>query len=108
MANNSAMNLNAWLNEERGRATRLAEALGVSEPTVSDWSTGKKPVPKARAPGVERFTGGCVPVEDTLPELVWLRIPDASWPHPSGRPLLDVAGNDTRNAAQSQGVAANA
>lgn len=102
------MDLKTWVESERGRAFALAKAIDVPPSFISKLVSGDKGVPQNRAPDIERFTAGAVAVEELLPDLTWLRIPDASWPHPSGRPLLDVASTDTRNAAQAQGVAANA
>ena len=39
----------------------------------------------------ERALGGLVTAEQLRPDVRWVRIPDESWPHPAGRPLIDVA-----------------
>ena len=44
-------------------------------PTVSNWITGKKPVPVSRGAQIERFTGGAVSRKDLWPE-TW----HAIWP----------------------------
>lgn len=45
---------------------------------------------------IEFESGGVVPVEDiSLPETSWTRVPDPAWPHPAGRPLLDLARRDS-------------
>lgn len=54
-------------------------------------ATGVKNAPRQRAPDIERFTNADVTVEEMLPGLAWIRIPDPGWPHPKGRPLLDVS-----------------
>lgn len=51
-----------------GRA--LAAHLGVSQPTVSDWATGKKRVPLDRCPYIEQFTGGAVSCEELRPDQI--------------------------------------
>jgi DNA-binding transcriptional regulator YdaS (Cro superfamily) len=63
----------------RGKGTALAQALKVSQPTVSDWSTGKKPVPVERCAQLERATGGVVTRKDLRPD-DWQEI----WPELAG------------------------
>lgn len=69
----------------------LARALGVAPPTVNQWIKEGRPVPEGRGAEIERLTGGVVTVEELCPDARWVRIPDAAWPHPKGRPVLDVA-----------------
>ena len=64
------MNLSTWLQARRGRALEMARHLRVSQVTVSDWSTGKKPVPLERCPYIEQFTGGEVTCEELKPDQV--------------------------------------
>lgn len=75
-----------------GGQRRLAEKLGVSQPTISEWRTGRRQVPRDRCPLIEKATGGKVACEMLRPDLRWVRVPDADWPNPMGRPLRDVAG----------------
>lgn len=92
MAKNPArMNLHSWISAQRGRQTSLASALGIKPPTVSEWCSGIKRVPVERCAVVESFSGGAVTCETLRPDVAWARIPDASWPHPAGRPVIDVA-----------------
>lgn len=60
---------------------------------MSQWLTGVRAVPPDRCPAIERATDGRVTVEELRPDLAgrWYRVPDPDWPHPKGRPLLDVA-----------------
>ena len=44
----------------RGQGTALAAKLGVSQPTVSDWANGKKPISEKRCVAIERLTDGMV------------------------------------------------
>ena len=62
------MNLKTWVDGERGRSVRLARALGVTPPVVSDWCNGKKAVPLARCGAIERITGGAVTRQDLCPD----------------------------------------
>jgi DNA-binding transcriptional regulator YdaS (Cro superfamily) len=69
--------------------SKMAAALGVTPVTVHQWCDGSRPIPSARCPSIELATGGAVTCEELLPFAPWARIPDAAWPHPSGRPVLD-------------------
>ena len=75
----------------RGAASRLAEAIESYQSDVSDWVKGFRPVPMNTCAAIERFTVGAVTVEELNPDLPWSRIPDKSWPHPKGRPVVDVS-----------------
>ncbi|MDR1661234.1 MAG: helix-turn-helix domain-containing protein [Azoarcus sp.] len=55
----------------RGETSKLAQKLGISEPVVSTWSTGRRKVPAARCPDIERYTGGAVTCEDLRPDVDW-------------------------------------
>jgi DNA-binding transcriptional regulator YdaS (Cro superfamily) len=62
------MELKTWLEGERGRVTRLAAALKVSQPTVSDWSAGKKRIPLDHCPFIQVFTEGSCTCEELRPD----------------------------------------
>jgi DNA-binding transcriptional regulator YdaS (Cro superfamily) len=64
------MSLKSWLSEERGRATALAERLGVSLSRVSQMADDG--VPPKYMLIVRDFTGGAV----TLESMVEARTPD--------------------------------
>ena len=40
---------------------------------------------------IERATAGVVTCKELRPDIRWRRVKDAAWPHPKGRPLIDVA-----------------
>jgi hypothetical protein len=40
---------------------------------------------------IERATKGTATVEALRPDVAWSRIADPDWPHPAGRPVIDVA-----------------
>lgn len=62
------MNLTEYLSQApRGYGSLLASQLGVSQPTVSDWCTGKKQVPEKRCVAIERATNGAVSRRDLRP-----------------------------------------
>ena len=75
------MNLAEWLARESGRMTAMAEHMGVNKTAVWGWKVHG--VPAARMRAVRDFTGGEVTLEDM--------VPDPAWPHPAGRPVIDVA-----------------
>lgn len=74
-----------------GGAARLARALRVTPSMVTQWARGSRPVALDRCPSIERSTLGAVPCEALRPDVAWARIPDPDWPHPAGRPVLDIA-----------------
>lgn len=53
----------------------LAKHLGLSQPFVSQMSTGKKPIPVAHMYRIEQFTGGAVTRRDMHPDN-----PEQIWP----------------------------
>lgn len=59
----------------------MAEHFGLTQSAVSQWRTNG--VPPARMKAVRDFTGGAVTLDEMLP--------DPAWPHPGGRPCIDVA-----------------
>ena len=67
----SGMQLLEYLKEERGRASLLAAALGVSPVLISQWGNKQRPVPAARCPDIERHTAGAVTCEELLPDVDW-------------------------------------
>lgn len=69
----------------------LAKAAGVTSPAVSQWLTRHRPLPAERCPAIERATAGRVLCEQLRPDVRWQRVPDPDWPHPEGRPCIDVA-----------------
>jgi len=71
-----------------GGPSAVARMLGIKPPSVIGWS-GR--IPAERCPDIERGTGGRVTCEQQRPDVRWQRVPDAAWPHPGGRPCIDVA-----------------
>lgn len=57
-----------------GSQTAMAAALGVKQPTISEWLRGERPVPAERCPQIERETrerGDAVLCEDLRPDVAW-------------------------------------
>lgn len=48
-------------------------------------------VPPEHAAAIERRECGQVTVEQLTRGIIWRRVPDPDWPHPNGRPCIDVA-----------------
>jgi len=61
------MNLSNYAKQERGRLTSLARAIGAPIPNMSNWASGKRPVPIERCLAIERATGGLVTRGDLRP-----------------------------------------
>jgi DNA-binding transcriptional regulator YdaS (Cro superfamily) len=76
------------LIDEMGGPAAVARMLGIKPPSVIGW---KGRIPKERCPEIERSTEGRYTVETLRSDIVWQRVPDPTWPHPDGRPCIDVA-----------------
>ena len=75
--------------DQLGGPSAVARIVGVKAPSVIEWR--KRGIPADRCPAIERATAGAVPCETLRPDVRWSRIPDSGWPHPAGRPVIDVA-----------------
>jgi hypothetical protein len=71
---------------------QVAKALGIHEQYLYQCLHGHRPTPPERCPPIERATEGRITCEELRPDVRWQRVPDPAWPHPQGRPCLDVAG----------------
>jgi len=74
------MDLKTYLSQERGRANRMARAIGAHQPDVSRWARGERPVPKHYGWPIEKFTGGAVTRRDLFPDewrSYWPELADA-------------------------------
>jgi len=91
-----------------GGQAAMAELLGYRDRrNVWPWiNADDRPVPAEHCPTIERASG--VPVDELRRDLNWLRVPDASWPHPEGRPVLDFVGAVARVDAPRAPEAARA
>ena len=69
----------------------LSGILNISPASVSQWVSGFRRVPAERCPDIERAVVGAVTCEQLRPDIRWHRVEDKAWPHPTGRPLIDVA-----------------
>lgn len=69
----------------------VADAIGVNEQYLYQCLTGRRPTPPDRCPPIERATAGRVTCEVLRPDVTWQRVPDPDWPHPAGRPCIDVS-----------------
>lgn len=55
-----------------GGQASLARKLFVTPTTVSEWATGKRPVPPEHAPEIEELSG--VPCEELCPSVPWAKV----------------------------------
>jgi DNA-binding transcriptional regulator YdaS (Cro superfamily) len=91
----SGMDLREWLDQEKGRGARLAEAMGVSPAFVSQIVMRSRPAPAEHCVVIERESGGAVRRWEVRPS-DWHRI----WPEligAEGAPRLPTL--EARNAA---------
>ena len=72
-----------------GGIGKLAAGVGVVQSAASNWRRRGGLVPLERCAAIERLTGGKVTVDQLRSDGRWTRVPDADWPHPQGRPMLD-------------------
>jgi len=73
------MKLNEYFEQERGRQTQLAKALGAHAPDVSRWATGEREIPFHYGSPIEAATGGLVTRKDLFPdtwEIHWPELKD--------------------------------
>ena len=75
-----------------GGPAAVARMLGCKPPSVIAWRA--RGIPSDRCPAIERATQAKFTCEQLRPDVSWSRIADAAWPHPGGRPVIDVARAD--------------
>lgn len=89
------MDLKSWLTQERGRAARLAGAIGVSPAFVSQIMVRGRPAPAEQCVAIERESAGAVTRWDLRPD-DWHRI----WPELIGAEgAPPVPAEEARDAA---------
>ncbi|MBB4863328.1 DNA-binding transcriptional regulator YdaS (Cro superfamily) [Pseudomonas nitritireducens] len=57
-----------------GSKADLARLLDVRAPTVSQWCSGLRPIPAARAVQIESLSGGRVSRADLCPDFPWQKM----------------------------------
>ena len=57
MSDIRAENLAAYLDLKRGNAKKVADALGVTPPTVAQWKNGERSVPEEHLPVICQILG---------------------------------------------------
>lgn len=67
------MTLRTYLKAKRGRASRLADALGVSVALVSMWASHQRRIPAEQCYAIRSATGDLVPLCQLRPDLVRAR-----------------------------------
>ena len=68
----------------------FAKKCDTSRHHLQNCAYGYKPIGAKLAVAIERESRGALNVDSVLPAK-WQRVKDKSWPHPLGRPLLDLA-----------------
>jgi hypothetical protein len=71
-----------------GGPTAVAKMLCIKAPSVVQW---KGRIPAERRVDLERVAYPKFWVERAGDDVRWQRVPDPEWPHPDGRPCIDVA-----------------
>ncbi len=69
----------------------IAAAIGVNEQYLYQILTRRRSCTPTLCPEIERASNGQVSCEQLRPDIRWHRVEDKAWPHPTGRPLIDVA-----------------
>lgn len=77
----------------------IAAAIGLHEQYLYQCLTGRRTTPAEHRPSLERVLYPRVKVEDFGDDVRWQRVPDPDWPHPGGRPCIDVAAPVQQEAA---------
>ena len=80
----AAKALNDWCDAERGRAARVADAIGVSAATVNHWRRGVIRPRAENCIAIERHTDGAVRAVEWAPVVDDASV--ATDPHPSQAP----------------------
>ena len=65
------MNLRTYIDQQRGQASALGRAIGVTPVLISQWANGHRPVPAERCPAIEKATSGEVTCEELRPDVDW-------------------------------------
>lgn len=81
-----------------GSQSALGHKAGVQQQAIWNWLSGGRRIPAAHCPNIERATHGRVTCDELRPDVRWARIADPDWPHPKGRPTIDVAGSASEAA----------
>lgn len=66
-----------------GGQAAMSRYLGVSSPTINQWTTGVRQIPAERCPEIEKVTKGEVTCEELRPDVDWAFLRGTS-PRPTG------------------------
>jgi DNA-binding transcriptional regulator YdaS (Cro superfamily) len=75
------MDLKTYIRLQRGQASLLGRALGITPVLVSQWASKQRPVPAERCPEIEKATSGSVTCEELRPDIDWAYIRGTSKEH---------------------------
>ncbi len=79
-----------WRGLDADEKRAAASVLGATLGHLNNIACGLRPLAADIGIGVESITKGRLPVEVVCPGHRWHRVRDPSWPHPKGKPYLDV------------------
>lgn len=79
----------------------IAKKVNLGDQYLYQCFSGRRKLPAEHAPAIERATGGEITADALRPDVCWVRVPDPSWPHPDGRPCIDVAASADEGAAHT-------
>ncbi|MBG6292075.1 helix-turn-helix domain-containing protein [Pseudomonas nitroreducens] len=91
-----------------GSKAELARRLSVKKPTVSQWCSGIRPIPAARAIEIERLTDNAVDRRELCPSFPWGGAGNSSADHAQTIPLECHSGQTINPAVQASSTGATA
>jgi DNA-binding transcriptional regulator YdaS (Cro superfamily) len=100
------MELKTYIHGEQGRASRLAEALGISRSYLSQMVNGVAPISPERCVDIERATDRSVTRKDLRPhdwQRIWPELMPPSVTHAAGRRKDDAVETTVRQGAGAIG-----
>ncbi len=81
------MDLKTYVDAERGRASKLAAAIGIDPVLISYWANGVRQVPAERCLTIQQATDGRVTCKEMRPDLPWDVVSEpATKPKPRSKP----------------------
>ena len=85
------MNLHDYLRSlAPDKQCRFARCAGTSLGYVRKVLSARSRFGEAICQRIELASSGAVTVEELRPDVNWHRVCDPEWPHPQGRPLVDL------------------
>lgn len=73
------MNLQTYIQTDRGNATKLANSLEIPLSYLSQMASGERAISPERALSIETETSGAVPRQESRPNDFWRIWPDLAY-----------------------------